>query len=140
MKKNSYLEKLYNSKKPFVIYKVSGGYDLYTDFSKKIFLNNNNINNFFNRIKKIKNKNSFSDLYIGFFGFEILCNLNNVKVPKQKDLKFPKGIFYKPETKIKIRKNITIKSSHKNYRELFEKKIYNKNKILSSFKDRKSVV
>jgi len=134
MKKNSYLEKLYNSKKPFVIYKVSGGYDLYTDFSKKIFLNNNNINNFFNRIKKIKNKNSFLDLYIGFFGFEILCNLNNVKVPKQKDLKFPKGIFYKPETKIKIRKNITIKSSHKNYRELFEKKIYNKNKILSSFK------
>ena len=134
MKKNSYLEKLYNSKKPFVIYKVSGGYDLYTDFSKKIFLNNNNINNFFNRIKKIKNKNSFLDLYIGFFGFEILCNLNNVKVPKQKDLKFPKGIFYKPETKIKIRKNITIKSSHKNYRELFEKKFYNKNKILSPFK------
>ena len=43
MKKNNYLEKLYNSKKPFIAYKVDGGYDLYTDFSKKFFLNNNEI-------------------------------------------------------------------------------------------------
>jgi len=56
MKKNNYLEKLYNSKKPFIVYKVNGGYDLYTDFSKKLFLNNQNINKFFNKIKKIKNK------------------------------------------------------------------------------------
>ena len=88
MKKNNYLEKLYNSKKPFIVYKVVGGYDLYTDFSEKVFLNNKNINNFFNRIKKIKNKNIFLNLYIGFFGYEILCNLNNIKIPKQKDLKF----------------------------------------------------
>ena len=67
MKKNYYLEKLYNSNKPFIIYKVNGGYDLYTDFSKKIFLNNKNINNFFNKIEKIKKKNSFLNLYIGFF-------------------------------------------------------------------------
>ena len=132
MKKNNYLEKLYNSKKPFIIYKVNGGYDLYTDFSKKLFLNNKNINKFFDKIKK--NKNSFLDLYIGFFGYEILCNLNNVKIPKQKDLKFPKGIFYKPETKIQIRKNITIKSSYKNYKKLFGKKVFNTNKILSPFK------
>ena len=52
MKKNNYLEKLYNSKKPFIVYKVNGGYDLYTDFSKKIFLNNQNINKVFNKIKK----------------------------------------------------------------------------------------
>jgi len=134
MKKNYYLEKLYNSKKPFIVYKVEGGYDLYTDFSEKIILNNKNINNFFKKIKKKKSKSKFINLYIGFFGYEILCNLNNVKIPKQKDLKFPKGIFYKPETKIKIRKNITIKSSYKNYKKLFGKKVFNPNKILSPFK------
>ena len=47
MKKNYYLEKLYNSNKPFIIYKVEDGYDLFTDFSEKIILNNKNINNFF---------------------------------------------------------------------------------------------
>ena len=82
MKKNTYLEKLYNSKKPFIIYKVKDGYDLFTDFSKKIFLNNNNINNFLIKIdkNKYKNKNGLLDLYIGFFGYEILCNLNDVKI------------------------------------------------------------
>jgi len=134
MKKNNYLEKLYNSKKPFIIYKVNGGYDLYTDFSKKFFLNNKNINNFFNKIEKIKDKNKFLNMYIGFFGYEILCNLNNIKIPKQKNLRFPKSIFYKPETRIQIRKNITIKSTHKNYDQLFGKKVFNPNKILSPFK------
>ena len=33
-----------------------------------------------------------------------LNNLIGVKIPKQKGLKFPKGIFYKPETKIKLKK------------------------------------
>ena len=50
MKKNYYLEKLYNSNKPFIIHKVEGGYDLFTDFSEKIVLNNKNINNFFHKI------------------------------------------------------------------------------------------
>ena len=122
MKKNYYLEKLYNSNKPFIIYKVEGGYDLFTDFSEKIVLNNKNINNFFRKIKKLKDKNKFLNLYIGFFGYEILCNLHNVKIPKQKNLKLPKGIFYKPETKIQIRKNITIKSAYENYIQLFRKK------------------
>ena len=63
MKKNHYLEKLYNSKKPFIIYKVNGGYDLYTDFSKKIFLDKNNISNFFKKIERKKNKNKFLNLY-----------------------------------------------------------------------------
>ncbi len=111
MKKNYYLDKLYNSNKPFIIYKVERGYDLFTDFSEKIVLNNKNINNFFHKINKLKKKNKFLNLYIGFFGYEILCNLNNVRIPKQKNLKFSKGIFYKPETKIQIRKNITIKST-----------------------------
>jgi para-aminobenzoate synthetase component I len=134
MKKNFYLEKLYNSKKTFIIYKVKGGYDLYTDFSEKIFLNNNNINNFFKKIEKKKSKNKSLNLYIGFFGYEILCNLNNIKIPKQRSLQFPKSIFYKPETKIKIRKNIKVISSHKNYNNLFSEKSFNQNKILSPFK------
>ena len=43
MNKKNYLLDLNNSKKPFIIYKSDKGFDLYTDFSKKIILNNNNI-------------------------------------------------------------------------------------------------
>ena len=125
-----YLEKLYNSDKPLIIYKVNGGYNLYTDFSKKIILTNKNIDNFFNLFSKKKLKKE-TDLYIGFFGYEILCNLLNIKIKNQKKLKFYKGIFYKPETLIKIRKDIKIISSKKN--QLF-KKFFNKTKILSPFK------
>ena len=134
MKKNYYLDKLYNSKKPFIAYKVNGGYDLFTDFSEKKYINKNNVLSFFNKLNKTKKINKFNDLYIGFFGYEILCNLNNIRVPKQKNLNFPKSIFYKPETKIEIRKNIIIKSSYKNYNQLFGKKVFNPNKILSPFK------
>ena len=35
---NPYLEKLYHSDKSLIIYKVKDGYNLYTDFSKKIIL------------------------------------------------------------------------------------------------------
>jgi len=133
LKENLYLENLYNSSKPLIIYKVKGGYDLFTDFSEKIILNKKNINQFFNKLK-YKKKNKFNDLYIGFFGYEILCNLIGVKLSKQKNSLFPKGIFYKPETLIQLRKKISIKSSRKNYRDLFEKKFYNHSKILSPFK------
>jgi anthranilate/para-aminobenzoate synthase component I len=125
-----YLEKLYNSDKPLIIYKVNDGYNLYTDFSKKIILTNNNINNFFNLFSKKKHKKE-TDLYIGFFGYEILCNLLNIKIKNQKKLKFYKGVFYKPETLIKIRKDIKVISSKKN--QVF-RKFFNKTKILSPFK------
>ena len=130
LKFSPYLEKLYNSDQPLIIYKVNGGYNLYTDFSKKITLTNNNISNFFNLFSKKKFKKE-TDLYIGFFGYEILCNLLNIKIKNQKKLKFYKGVFYKPETVIKIRKDIKIISSKKKsvYRNFF-----NKTKILSSFK------
>ena len=49
---NPYLEDLYQSDKPMIIYKVSGGYNIYTDFSKKIILTNKNINNFLNNFNK----------------------------------------------------------------------------------------
>ena len=130
LKFSPYLEKLYNSDKPIIIYKVNSGYNLYTDFSKKIILTNNNINNFFNSFSKKKN-NKETDLYIGFFGYEILCNLLNIKIKNQKKLKFYKGVFYKPETLIKIRKDIKIISSKKN--QVF-RKFFKKTKILSPFK------
>jgi len=43
--KKNYLEDLNNSKKPFIIYRSNKGLDLYTDFSKKIILTNNNVKN-----------------------------------------------------------------------------------------------
>ena len=130
LKFSPYLEKLYNSDKPLIIYKVNGGYNLYTDFSKKIILTNNNINNFFNLFSKKKHKKE-TDLYIGFFGYEILCNLLNIKIKNQKKLRFHKGVFYKPETLIKVRKDIKEISSKKN--QVF-RKFFNKTKILSPFK------
>ena len=84
LKFNTYLEKLYQSDKAIIIYKVENGYNIYTDFSKKIKLSINNANQFFNLIKKKKYKNE-TDLFIGFFGYEILCNLQNIKIKKQKD-------------------------------------------------------
>jgi len=130
LKFSSYLEKLYNSDKPLIIYKVKGGYNLYTDFSKKIILTNKNINNFFNFFSNKKFKKE-TDLFIGFFGYEILCNLLNIKIKNQKKLNFYKGIFYKPETLIKIRKNIKIIST---LRKQNFKIYFNKTQILSSFK------
>ncbi len=109
---NPYLEKLYQSDKSLIIYKVNNGYNIYTDFSKKIILTNKNIINFLKLFSNKKYRNE-TDLYIGFFGYEILCNLLNIKIKKQKNINFYKGIFYKPETIIKIRKKITITSNIK---------------------------
>ena len=130
LKFSPHLDKLYNSDQPLIIYKVKNGYNLYTDFSKKILLNNNNINNFFDFFKKKKIKKE-TDLLVGFFGYEILCNLLNIRIKNQKKLKFYKGIFYKPETLIKIRNDIKIISSKKKHR---FKKFFNKTQILSPFK------
>ena len=111
MTKNNYLKEIAKSKKPFIIYKSNKGFDLYTDFSKKIILSNKNIEKFINNSTKKKTKKKETDLYIGFFGYEILNNLIDVKIKKQKGLKFPKGIFYKPETKKKLSNKLNYKSS-----------------------------
>ncbi|MDC1129047.1 chorismate-binding protein [Candidatus Pelagibacter sp.] len=109
MIKKNYLENLNNTNKPFIIYKSGKGFDLYKDFSQKIILTNQNIEKFINKSIKLKSKNKETDLFIGFFGYEILNNLIGVKIKKQKGLKFPKGIFYKPETKIKFSKELNYK-------------------------------
>ena len=87
MNKKNYLDKINDSNKPFVIYKKAKGFDLYTDFSKKIILNNRNIKEFLSTKFKIKKNYKNTDLLIGFFGYELLNNLIDIKLPKQKSLK-----------------------------------------------------
>ena len=115
------LENLIKSEQPFILYKTNAGFKLYTQFSKKIILNNKNIKGFLNNIKKKKSNFKETDLFVGFFGYEILNNLIGIKLPKQKSINFPKGIFYKPE-KVQNLKNIDYKNEKK-------KKIYSKFKI-----------
>ncbi len=127
---NKYLEKLYQSNKPLIIYKVDGGYNIYTDFSKKITLYKNNIAKFLDSFSSKKYRKE-TDLYVGFFGYEILCNLLNLSIKNQKKMNFYKGIFYKPETLIKIRNKIII---HSNLKKAEFNKVFQKTKILTPFK------
>ena len=108
----NYLNKINSSKKAFIVYKTDKGFDLYTDFSKKIILNDKNIIKFLRTKNKSRSKNT--DLFIGFFGYEILNKLIGVKLPKQKSINFPKGIFYKPETKINLKDNLIFNSPKTN--------------------------
>ncbi|WP_440939322.1 chorismate-binding protein [Candidatus Pelagibacter sp.] len=131
MNRINQLTKIHLSGKPYIIYKSQNGFDLYTDFSKKIILNNKNIKSFLT--KKNKKQSTNTDLFIGFFGYELLNNLIDVKVPKQKNFNFPKGIFYKPEKKIKLSNklnydvknfecgNFKININRKNYTKIFNK-------------------
>ncbi len=104
MSKQNQLTEIHQSGKPYIIYKSQKGFDLYTDFSKKIILNNKNVKSFLGKKNKKKSKNT--DLFIGFFGYELLNNLIDIKLPKQKNLNFPKGIFYKPEKRLKLSNNL----------------------------------
>ena len=65
MNKQNQLADVHNSGKPYIIYKSKKGFDLYTNFSKKIILNNRNIGSFLNR--KYKNEvleiNDFKEFY-----------------------------------------------------------------------------
>ena len=139
MTTQDYLKTISKSKKPFIIYKSNKSFDLYTNFSKKIILTNKNIHSFINKISKNKSKNKSTDLYIGFFGYKILNNLIGVKLPKQKGLKFPKGIFYKPETKITLENKLNYKKEESNrlngdFKININKKAYKK--IFDKFKKR----
>jgi para-aminobenzoate synthetase component 1 len=137
LNKKNYLNCINNSKKPFIIYKTNKGFDIFTDFSKKIILNNQNIKNFLNRKYSLKKKYKSTDLMVGFFGYELLNNLIGIKLPKQKSINFPKGIFYKPETKIHLNEKLIydLKSKHKIDRE-FRININHKSytKIFNKFK------
>ncbi len=129
------LTHLNNSGKPFIIYKSNKGFDLYTDFSKKIILNNKNIYSFLNK-KKIIKKSKNTDLFIGFFGYELLNNLIGIKVPKQRNINLPKGIFYKPEKKISLPKNLRYRNNNTKKKNNFKININRKSytKIFDKFK------
>ena len=109
--------KLFESNKPLIIYKTPSGFDIFTDFSEKIILSHSNLNEFFEKIeRKKKRTDKYFDGYIGFFGYEILCNLIGVRVLNKKTNNFSKGIFYKPESIIKIRDRLQITNLIKNYK------------------------
>jgi len=130
------LSEIHKSHQPYIIYKSEKGFDLYTNFSKKIVLNKKNINNFLNKRKILRN-NKNTDLYIGFFGYELLNNLIGIKVPKQKNINFPKGIFYKPEKKLSLNNNLDYRNNtaiklKKNFKVNINRKSYTK--IFNRFK------
>ena len=112
MNTKNYLSKLSKINRPYIIYKSQKGFNLYTNFSEKVILTKKNIVNFLNKKNLKKKKLKKTDLYIGFFGYEILNNLIGVKVPKQKSNNFPKGIFYKPDTLIKLSENLKYRSEY----------------------------
>ena len=129
------LKDINSSGKPYIIYKKPKGFDLYTDFSKKIILSNKNVVDFVNSIPFSKKKLKKTDLYIGFFGYEILNYLIGIKFSKKRKNRFPKGIFYKPETIISLNENLIfiplndekkkkqfkININKKNYTKIFDK-------------------
>ena len=54
MSKQNQLTEIHQSGKPYIIYKSKKGFDLYTDFSKKIILNNKNVESFLEKENKKK--------------------------------------------------------------------------------------
>ena len=114
-----YLNRLYQSDKPLIIYKTDKGYDIYTDFSKRVIINKKNLKYFLNTQSKSK-KSKIEELncYVGFFGYKLLCENIGIKFPKQRSKNFHSGVFYKPQTKISIGKKITIKSIKSNFKNI----------------------
>ncbi len=114
-----YLNRLYQSDKPLIIYKTDKGYDIYTDFSRRIIINKKNLKYFLNiQSKSKKSKIEELNCYVGFFGYKLLCENIGIKFPKQRSKNFHSGIFYKPQTKISIGKKIIIKSIKPNFRKI----------------------
>ena len=72
MTKKNQLSEIHSLGKSYVIYKSKKGFEMYTDFSKKIILNNKNIINFLSKKYKKKSKNTDLLLLIIFSNFKIL--------------------------------------------------------------------
>ena len=135
MNKTNILNEINLLDKPYIIYRSKKGFNLYTNFSKKIILTKKNIINFLKKTNQKQKKLKKTDLYVGFFGYEILNDLIQVKIPKQKKLNFPKGIFYKPETIVSLDEKLQYQSQkiskannkfkinidRKNYTKIFNK-------------------
>ncbi|SVA58043.1 uncharacterized protein METZ01_LOCUS110897, partial [marine metagenome] len=84
MDNRAYLNKLFESDKPLIIYKMNKGFDVYTDFSDKVVIQKSNLKNFIKKtILSRKKYNKFFNGYIGFFSYELCCELIGVKIPNQ---------------------------------------------------------
>ena len=119
MDNKTYLNRLFESDKPLIIHKATTGFDVYTDFSDKVIIQKSNLKNFIKKTTLSKKKyNKFFNGYIGFFGYELCCELIGVKIPNQQSNNFYKSIFYQPQTVIKIRKNIRTQSMLSNFKSL----------------------
>ena len=139
MNKTNILNEINLLDKPYIIYRSKKGFDLYTNFSKKIILTKKNIINFLKKTNQKQKKLKKTDLYVGFFGYEILNDLIQVKIPKQKKLNFPKGIFYKPETIVSLDEKLQYQSQKiSNANSKFKINIDRKNytKIFNRFKNK----
>ena len=98
---------------------MNKGFDVYTDFSDKVVIHKSNLKNFIKKTTLSRKKyNKFFNGYIGFFSYELCCELIGVKIPNQQSNNFYKSIFYKPQTVIKIRRNIRIQSILSNFKSL----------------------
>ena len=120
MSNNNQLTNIHNSKKSYIIYKSNKGFNLYTNFSKKIILNNKNIIGFLNR-KNDKKKLKKTDLFIGFLGYELLNNLIGVKVPKQKNISLNNNLKYKNKIDFKFNNNFKLNINKDSYKKIFNK-------------------
>jgi len=135
LNKTNILDQISLLDKPYIIYRSKNGFTLYTNFSKKIILTKKNISSFLKKTDQKKKRIKKTDLYVGFFGYELLNDLIKVKIPKQKETNFPKGIFYKPEEIINLSENLKyqpeksskidtkfkINIDRKNYTKIFNK-------------------
>ena len=67
MNKQNQLAEIDHSGKPYIIYKSAKGFNLFTDFSKRIILNNKNIKSFLEKKHKVSKKNitSKTEIKIG---------------------------------------------------------------------------
>ena len=88
LKFNPYLERLYHSDKPLIIYKVQDGYNLYTDFSKKIILTKNNINSTEWAFEQVIHKEKFIDYAKSWndFGVDFVGGCCGINVEHIKEL------------------------------------------------------
>ena len=139
MNKTNILNEINLLDKPYIIYRSKKGFNLYTNFSKKIILTKKNIINFLKKTNQKQKKLKKTDLYVGFFGYEILNDLIQVKIPKQKKLNFPKGIFYKPETIVSLDEKLQYQSqkiskANNKFKINIDKKNYTK--IFNKFKNK----
>ena len=94
MNNKEYLERLFDSDKSLIIYRAKDGFDVFTDFSKRLNVTTKNAKLFFNQTTRKRNsKNKFFDGYIGFLSYELLCKLINVKFPNKILMVFARIFF-----------------------------------------------